>query len=344
MSTTTNALNITQAGIVSYDGAGNFTAGSAGATPPIYNLGMTASGSTFSVTSADGTALSGSNKGYVTVPAKTVGQSITIEVTSDVTFTYGSSGTVTGQRWGLSTGVNWGNAMPFSLYAAINDNEDDVAFFIGRSPCKRQLPSASSIGQSGSIVNTGQENVFALGSITVADYASNPCVWLGSFDMTFVGASDYWNVGNLYGMGVWSNQERSMASGQIGAVSGGYVIDTGGTEPTFSQNNPDYYLRRDGYVELSYRMYNVNNTPAGTNDVNFVLPVRAAGVRQFSGYFIDASASNLRIGLALDVSLNSQTGDLYLLDGTSTSPMKNTDFDTSDDILIYGFYQGFSET
>ena len=77
------------------------------------NIGIAYSGGTFTVQGADGNALSSTNPGYINLQSTTAGRQIKIAVTSNQTFTDGSSGTIDNQRFGLTTGVNASVDIPF---------------------------------------------------------------------------------------------------------------------------------------------------------------------------------------------------------------------------------------
>lgn len=340
MSTTTNALNVTQAGLVSYDGAGNFTAGSsASATPPVYNLGMTYSGGTFSVTSADGTALSASNKGYVTLQSGTAGELVTIEVTANQTFTDGSGGSIAGQRFGITNNVDWGEEMPFSLYAGLNDAGTAVNFFVGRSPSYLTLPAASRIGKTGATVNSGQQDLFALGNPTVADYDLNTCLWIGSFTMTYTGSTNHWDVNTLLGIGVWKDSAWVMPVGQNGAQAGNYFQGSGA--PAWTSPQVQYYLQRSGLCTLSYHF--LNTTTAGTSGfLSYVRPLSPAVGSVAVGSSTVSNHSGVYYNL-LTYGQNSALAGAWYRSGTSTI-VNNADFGIGDDLYVSQTYLAFTSS
>lgn len=279
---------------------GNFIAGAgtlkyipANYMPACSNLGITYSGGTFTVNGFDGTALSSTNPGYVTLQSKvTPGRMVTIAVTANQTFTDGSAGTTDNARFGVTTGVNWTSDMPFYLYGVIDDADSAIAFMISRLPGRANSPPAAQISKTGAIVNVSQGDFFSLADVTIASYDSNPCLCLGSFRMQFVGATDSWTVQTLSaltdGIGNFSEQTGfSFVVGQNGATAAKFMIDNGGTAPAWSTQVYQYYLSRSGLITLAMEFNGDGGTDgAGAVAAQFVLPLRARL----------AAASNVGIG------------------------------------------------
>ena len=305
----------------------------------VVNIGFSHSGTTLTVHSADGTALSASNPGYVTFASDTVGQVVTVAVTSNQTLTDGSSGSLTGQRFGVTTGVDWSNAMPFNLYAVLNNSEDSVVFGITRNPCSLKSPGTTWIGKSGSSVNVGHRDWFLMGDPTVDDYDSNPCVFIGQFSMTFTGSSDYWTVSDVEGVGRFYRGQWVMPAGQNGAAAGTYVIANAGTEPVFSGNTARYFIDTNGFVTIKYLFQNVTTPGVGANSVKFALPAGQLGTGVGGvGLLIDASAGNTGYVLTTYTNAGNEFGGFYK-DGASF--LVNTDFDTNDDLTLTYRYESF---
>ena len=211
-----------------------------------YNLGITFSGGTFSITAANGTALSSSNKAFIKIASKSSpGTSLWIPIDAPQSFIDDTgASTIAGNLFGLTTGIAHAEAIPFFIYAVLNDAEDEIAFMISRYFKTKVSPVSAKIGQSGSAVANTQGSFFSLKSITTTEFESNPVSLLGSFRMT-MNASDDWSVSALTptdGIGEF-NQETpfSMSRGQFGAKANNYFIDNGGTAPVLA-----------GTVGLSY--------------------------------------------------------------------------------------------
>lgn len=248
----------------------------------VSNIGIAYSGGTFTVQGYDGTALSASNPGVVWLQDKTTpGRLRRYLVTANQTFTDGAAGTTDNQRFGLTTGVNWSNDLPFFLYAVTNDALDTINFMISRNPCATSSPAAASIGKTGAVVNVGQGDFFSLADVTVADYESNPCLCIGSFRMTFVGATDSWTVSALSvsdGVGQFNDQTLfTVPSGVNGAASGKYFQNNGGTAPGFTTSNYTYKLGRDGVIICFLSLDICNVVGLGAVELRLMLPYQAGG-------------------------------------------------------------------
>ncbi len=271
-----NALNITQGGVVRFDGASAFTGTIEG--PGSSNIGIAYSAGTFTVQGANGSALSSTNVGYITLQSKAnPGRLVTIPVTANQTFTDGSAGTTDNQRFGLVTAVNWASDMPFYLYAVMDDTEALINFMIGRAPTYTPSPTSTSIGKTGAVVNSaGQLDVFSLGNITVTSYDNNPCICIGSFRMQFVGATDSWTVQTLTtsdGIGQFNEQTRfTYPTGVNGAASGTYFFNNAGTEPAFTGAIYNYTVSRSGWVYTSIYMPTISVAGVGANNCLMTVP------------------------------------------------------------------------
>lgn len=223
-------------------------------TVGVENIGIALSSGTFTVLSADGaTALSVTNPGYVTLQSKgTPGKLVTIKVTANQTFTDGSSGTLDEALFDVTTGVNWADVMPFFLYAVSNDAEDTINFMISRLPHMPATPISTKISKTGAIINVDQGDFFSLGDVTVTDYDLNPCLVIGGFRMTFVGATDSYNVAALTaidGIGQFFEQNSfQMPLGQNGATAASYMFANGGAVPAWTSQDYEYFIGKTGLI------------------------------------------------------------------------------------------------
>lgn len=251
----------------------------------VQNLGMTLSAGKFSVTSANGTALSSTNPGYVTLPSvANPGQLITITVTDNHEFIDDNgSSTVAGMLWGTTTAVDWGNDMPFFLYAIMKDDDSDVAFAISRSPANEISYAASNLGVRGATVTTGQNSFFLLDkttgptSPTVGDYDQNPSLLVGSFRMRKTsGASNDWTVqtlGDQDGIGRFNwNTVWNMPAGVNGSASGKYFQATTGSPPTFITSAVLYLIQRNGLMYVEHEHNGISVAGSGAGDFRPTLP------------------------------------------------------------------------
>jgi len=313
----------------------------------VQNLGLTLASNTLSVASADGTALSASNKGYVILPGKTNPiQFLRISVEANQGFIdSGGVSEISGNLFGLTTGVAATNAVGFYIYAVLNDDEDAVAFMISRVPNLRLSPAVAEIGAPDDPVADKQHSFFSFDNIDETKYDANPCVMVGSLNMTKT-AGDDWTVATAsteYGIGYFNqNKMFRMPTGHFGAASGKYFVDNGGTAPGFSDNN---YLYMVNPLENTCTLYlyfsNVNVAGVGAVDAQLACPY-IIGPNSSTTYradtaviFVDNSGGSTRNLRHMDIFQGTQVAT-FIPDGTG-SGMDNADFDTDDD--LYGVFK-----
>jgi hypothetical protein len=235
----------------------------------VQNLGITATASTFTVCSANGTALSSTNQGFVTLQDKNnPGLLKSYAITANQTFTYGTGGSISNNRFGFTVDIDYAQDFPFWLYAVSNDAENAINFMVARVPHANVSPASASIGKSGSVVNVGQGDFFALGNPTVTDYDGNPCMNIGSFRMRKSGTTNnYWDVQSLSTTdGINNFQEGiqfQVPTGAFGNVSGKYFNSTAGTEPSSATQEMSFWLTRTGLISLNFVLWNIST--AGTS-------------------------------------------------------------------------------
>jgi len=113
-------------------------------------------------------------------------------------------------------------------------------------------------------------------------------------------ASDDWTVqtlGALDGVGKFlDSTEFLVPVSQYGAASGTYVISNAGTEPTFTTTILSYYVEQSGTIHANFNGASVNNTPSGTNALQFILPYESVQTQTMNfanGYLDDAGTRRL---------------------------------------------------
>jgi len=319
-------------------------------TPPdmgVVNLGVTYSAGTFTVTSADGTPLSVTNIGYVTLQSKTAGLVVTIPVTADQSFIDDAgASTIIGNLFGLVTGIAYAEHIPFFIYAVLNDAETAVSFMISRYAGTTVSPVAAKIGKTGSAVASTQGSFFALDNPTVADYESNPCLMIGSIRMT-MSAADDWTVSTLAthdGIGQFNDHTNfSVGTGHFGAAAGKYFKDNGGTAPTFTAQEIGYRIAKDGKVQGVVAMTTCNSSGVGAVNLQIALPFTITnGSIVGSGYDLTAGPLYLSIHLEL-LGVNSNTGR-YVYTGGVNGILLNQDMSSVNGNSIahnYSYYPEF---
>lgn len=247
----------------------------------VYNLGITYATGTFSITAADGSALSSTNPAWVCINSKAnPAQLIWVSVTANQTFIDDNgASTIIGNLFGLTTAVSTGaTTIPFFLYAVLNDAENAISFMISRFPNTFTSPVTAKIGKTGSAVADTQGSFFALGNPTVTDYDENPCLCIGSFKMT-MSASDDWTVSaftNSDGIGKFQEGfSFSVPKGQFGAAATKWFLNNGGTAPDQTAGIFTYnYLvdQKANVISFLLNLENVNVAGVGAVTATLSLP------------------------------------------------------------------------
>lgn len=289
-------------------------------TPPtpdaFSNLGMTYDSGTgiFTITDSDQNTLSASNPAFVTLHSKaTPGKLITYSIETPYTFT-DANGTsdITGNLFGLTTGIATDQDIPFFLYFVSNDSETEVTPFITRAPFNTYSPTAANLGKpSSAIADQNLDGWILDDSVTVGDYDQNPTVRVGHIRMRMDGSDDWtiqdldFSPGNLDGINVEIAQRNwIMPSGQFGASSGSFFNPNGGTAPIFTNQKIAYTFLTGQSVLIRYDFSGDggNTDGAGAVDAQMVLPFMAlqvnSGANVFSNTFVIVTATvTQRIGI-----------------------------------------------
>jgi hypothetical protein len=297
----------------------------------VSNLAITYASSTLSVTGSGGTALSGTNIGYVSLPSKaSPGQSVTIGVTANQGFIDDSGASeIIGNLFGATTGVAWANDVPFYIYAVSNDDEDTIAFMISRVPHMTTSPAVGEIGAPDDAVADNSYSFFSFDNIDEGVYDGNPCICIGSFRMQ-MSSSDDWTVqtlGNGDGIGLFQEGVVfTMPLGQNGAATGSHFKANGGTAPVFSATRYEYQITREGRVFCSTLQSGDGGTD-GVGAVNTQLATPLTSMNLAGGYVTGAFAANSATGgfrvLFGDLIDNSTAVEFDEVDGTNA---QNGDF------------------
>ena len=283
------------------------------------NLGIKYSAGTFSICAKDGTDLSATNPGYVTLPlVATPGLSKTITLTDNHQF-IDSTGvsTVAGMLWGTVTALGWTDEMPFTIYAVMKDDDSDVAIAIGRSPANEISYATTNIGASGTAVTTNHNSFFLLDKATgpttptIGDFDENPTVPIGSFRMVKVaGAANDWTVQALDdrdGIDRWNFATTwYMPTGVNGSTTAKFFQTTTGTQPTFTTHTVSYVIARSGMVFIQHEGNGVSIYGTSSGLLRPTLPM--SGIISGDGWMA------YRIGFSTDYIANAtQNGsDTYV--------------------------------
>lgn len=220
--------------------------------PYVENIGIAYSGGTFTIQGANGSALSASNPGYIILPSTvTKGTMIKYQITANQTFQdHSGTSTISGNSFGVTvqSGTSYNQDIPFYLYAVSNGSagspETAISFMFSRYPSATTSPVAGKIAKSGSAVASTQGSFYSLASITVSDYASSPCLMIGSFRMQSTTNVADWTVSALNlndGIGNFQNNVQfTQVAGAFGASAG--LFFSAASPPTFSGTSQVYYV------------------------------------------------------------------------------------------------------
>ena len=237
-----------------------------------YNIGMTYSSPTFTITGANGSALSAANPGYVSIQNNSdLGRRTVYKITSNTSFD-DDSGTsdLIGNLWSTTSGTAWDEEMPFFVYAVAKTDNTAATFMISRVPNRTTAPVAGKIAKSGSAVATTQGSMFAIDSgITVGDYAGGRCAMVGFLEMKKNdAANDDWTVTDVAGMGQIPNASFYLfPEDQMGATDTYLSKENGAdTLPIIASANiaAGYKIGIDGFCDFTCGWTNIGTGGSGT--------------------------------------------------------------------------------
>lgn len=245
----------------------------------------------FTITSAYAIGLSSDTPGFVTLPvASQPGKFNAFRISTDASFTDATgASTIIGNTFGTTAALAYGNDIPFYLYYVANSNGNTVTPMLSRFPNTNISPVAGKIAKPGSAVANTQGSFFAFdASINVANYASQPCISVGSIRMK-KNSSDNWTVTPLDsadGIGMFQfNRMFTLPTGQFGAATGKYFINNGGTAPSFTTSSFQYYIKdMSNFFNYYCTFSDCSVAGAGAVDLQLALPYNIAGGSHGSGY------------------------------------------------------------
>lgn len=262
------------------------------------NLGFGYSSPTFTIFGSDGTALSATNPAYVVLNSLTPNRKVVHTITTNYDFIDDSGASeITGNLFGLTTGVAYAQDLPFYLYAVTNDAENHIEFMISRVPHRPNAPALANIGAPDDAVADTQGSFWCFNNIDETLYDGNPCARIGAFRMQ-MSATDDWTVTALGlddGIGKFLDDYNfTLAVSQFGAAAGSLFKTNGGTAPIWTTQQVIYRLSKDGIVTMNGRCLTNTTAGAGAVAANMVLPfafnIISGGQSSIGGtYFIDAS-------------------------------------------------------
>jgi hypothetical protein len=238
-------------------------------TGVVQNLGLTVSGGTLTLTSADGSALSGGNPGKVFIGSNVnFGKVIEYSLTGNQTIT--EAALAGGNLFNTFTGRAWADQMPFFVYMVASSTDTAPLMMICRQ--SHHYISSASIGVSGSPVADSQFSFFSSGTPTA--YLSQSCVCIGSIRMT-KDAANAWTFTALNetdGIGRFREGELfDMASNQGVTAASGYFLNI--TPPVFTTNTVKYSIDRQGNCYYYWNFQGDGGTDgSGASNANLMIP------------------------------------------------------------------------
>jgi hypothetical protein len=361
-------LKLNTSGIIEFGGAN--TSGW------ISNLGFTLAANVFTITDAQGTALSSTNPAHFTVRSATSGQLNTVIIDAPKTVEDDGHGSTTLNMGllGTTASVAWGSEMPLFIYGYEDpNNAGEGLICFSRSPVMVTTPaSANNIGFKGDDPTTsGEDNIFILeASLTASQHQSLPVTLLGSIGVTRgADATDDWTLEANAHNGIGSDSLRrtfatqwTFPGGQNGGittaggtnnyatrlyVAGGNLADDVPTWATSGSIIALYHIAADGAIFYEYSTMSAGNCTNGdvAAQLQLAVPVRATG---YSSRYLVPFGYAAITGIADDIVLiEIPTSAVRVFDfkATSGGQVQANDFsDPGDDIGGRVQYYGFDPT
>lgn len=274
------------------------------------NLGFDYTSGRFSIVSADGSALSATNPGYVRLQnGSDLGENLTVSLVKPYKFDDDSSAVtqdLAGWHTGMNSGDDWDEDRLFYVYVIAHDTPtSDPAVGISINPRMRVCFSTAFLNVPGTINSTDYQSVMLLPisdgmggftNPTPGDYDGNPCRIIGSFRMqTTDTANDDWTVQTLTGNdGVGRFHEKTrftMPTGVRSAASGKYFRDNGGTAPAFTSSAVFYNINTSGLVTYWWSFATATTAGVGAVIARLVPPYPINNANTGSGWLDDASGT-----------------------------------------------------
>jgi len=247
----------------------------------IENLSLvTSGGTTLTIASGDGSALSSSNPGYVAMPSgATPGEVVLHTFTANVAMT---NTEMNGNLLGTTSATAWGNSKPLYLYVIQDDSDANPEFALAPIPNIEFAPASTEIGDPSSAVADEQISMYSLDDITETSYDGNPVQLIGCVTAT-KSSGDVWTfdsvIEGVTGMGRFAEQKiYTFPTAQFGAGASSYCIANGGTAPAFSTNQVQYSMKKNGNITIWYNLQDDGGTDgSGAVDAQITTPFYAQG-------------------------------------------------------------------
>ena len=317
----------------------------------IQNIGCKYAASLFEICAADGSALSETNPGFVTIhDTVQFGYTSTYAVTANQGFLDDTGASeIINNLFGVTTGVAAADDMPFYIYAVIDSAKTAIAFACCRIPNKTFCCAGGDIGMPSTPSADVQWSFFFFENVVAAAYSSMPCVCIGAFQMT-KSAADDWTVqaptASSGGIGKFLETSKfTLSKGLFGAVAGTHTVNNGGTAPTFTNSVAQYSVMRNGMCNYAIC---TDSDPgadgAGAVVARWITPFIATSqtasfIGQLGTSFVLKNGNQMEASIA-DISNSGNYLTIYDTGGTVIYDYKWSDFGNGNrKVAVNGWYQ-----
>lgn len=325
------------------------------------NVGVTLSAGTFTVTQANGNAIS-SNVSFVNIQSQAqIGEVVRLAIDNAITHTFDdAAGTsdIIGEQFGKTTGIASGNDSPFYLYAVnSNDTSAGMRFAISPNPAARSSPATANIGFHGNPASTPSDvNFFFLTSVDVTTtHDAVPCQLIGGIRMQ-MNASDDWTIQALSDLdGIrpdpYINTWFDFVRGQRGASSNNFLQTNVSAPPTWATPANilyKYHLGLDGQIHIRMSTQGAGNVTngGGANQIFMALPydwIDDSINRTQAGivFYAASGATPTDVGTISWITTDQDTARLTRNNGAT---LDNNDFTAAGDDLALDFWYSAFES
>lgn len=298
--------------------------------------------------------------GDVILPSTTAGANVKLNLTGQ-TYTFNddshASSHLNGLTFGIISGTDWDEIMPFFVYLVNEDNTvGNVGMFICRSPVLETTPAAGLIHDqdaAGATAPDSENHIFGAWPDD-AGKASKPCKLIGAIHMTYNGTNTDWTVDLTYGgcserhIEIACTKMYTMVDQQLGAnaITNNYMFCTN-TPPVWATPANTayfYFIDREGWCKFVYNTQGAGNCSNGSNAeiISLILPyVCYQGIGDGTCFgSINANPSGNADEM---VTLVFQAGSQAVtFQSSDFNEIQANDFsDTGDDLAILGRFKAF---
>lgn len=296
------------------------------------NCGISVSGSTFTISQADGNSLSSLQPCKIGIKSNTAGRVIEAAFVSNVSFTFGASSDTDGNDWGITNTADWSNTMPFFL--GVIYNGATPYFTISRVPKFASGSASADLCQKGDTDCDGQADAMILTTgLTLSSFINLPITQVGWFQMAYATSGAAWTASTSIHTGFNSEFEKIpffFPTGQMGAASAKF---TSGNGPLFFNQNCIYYIFEDGTFDVSISLDTVFTNGSDASASHVAIPYKTyLGALPIG---ILRTAATDRLPVFQNIS-NTSLIDLYYFSAISTTvSTANNGFTNSGDYIQF---------